>query len=104
MSDDSRTDDGLVERPSRTDDPSRSWQALRGDTDRDPASSASLDELVAMNIAEDIDTVRVGLEGVVMMLRSSIAAEVDPAHTAELMEDYAARLARAAAGIREAQG
>lgn len=71
---------------------------------RDPASSASLDELVAMNIAGDIDTVRGGLEGAAMVLRNSIAAEVDPARTAELMEDYAAKLGRIAAGIREAQG
>lgn len=57
MSDDSRTDDGLVEQPSCTDDPSRSWHAPYDiDTEAnpvgltvrtDPAASAPLSELVA---------------------------------------------------------
>lgn len=79
--------------------------ALTGVTSMsDPASSASLDELVRMNIAGDI-------EAVISQLEASVRyADSEPdvyaaasSYESEVLE-VIARLRRIAAGIREAQG
>ena len=77
------------------------------DPTRDPAASAPLSELVAMNIAGDIEAVADDMEAGANGLLWDAEAFWEP-HPARafihtVREQYAARLRRIAAGIREAQ-
>lgn len=67
----------------------------------DPASSATLDELVAMNIAGDIDHIVGTLEGASEVLLGPHGPTVQARQIGELCEELAARLRRIAAGIRD---
>lgn len=70
-------------------------------SDRDPASSAPLSELVAMNIAGDIDHIVGTLEGASEVLLGPHGPTVQARQIGELCEELATRLRRIAAGIRD---
>lgn len=74
------------------------------DTPRDPAASAPLDELVAMNIAGDIDHIVGTLEGASEVLLGPHGPTVQARQIGELCEELATRLRRIAAGIRGTLG
>lgn len=69
---------------------------------RDPAASAPLSELVAMNIAGDIDHIVGTLEGASEVLLGPHGPTVQARQIGELCEELATRLRRIAAGIRGA--